>query len=93
MVDKKEGLTKLTEDSAIITDNSCLIKHHCIIHQENLCVEALNMDNVVQIFIKAVNFIKCNGLNHHHFQEFLRNMDVNYGNIINFSEGKVAKSG
>lgn len=35
-------------------------------------MKALKMDNIVQIFIKAVNFIKSEGLNHHQFQVFLK---------------------
>ena len=64
MVGKKEELIKLIEDDAIATSNSHLMKYHCIRHQENLCAKALKMDNVMQIVIKAVNFMKSKGLNH-----------------------------
>ena len=36
MVGKREGLVKLIEDNAIATQNSHLMKYHCIVHQENL---------------------------------------------------------
>ena len=55
MVGKTEGLVKLIEDDTIATQNSRLVKYHCIIHQENLCTKALQMDNVMQITIKTVN--------------------------------------
>jgi len=41
VVGKKEGLIKLMEDDAIATSCSCLMKYHCIVHQENLRVKAL----------------------------------------------------
>ena len=55
MVGKREGLLKVTEDDAIAAQNSHLMKYHCIVHQENLCTKALQMDNVMQITIKTVN--------------------------------------
>ena len=58
MVGKKRDLIKLIEDNVIAADNSCLMNYHGIIHQENLCVKALKMDNVKQIITKPVNFIK-----------------------------------
>ena len=46
------------------------------------------MDNVRPIIIKAVNSIKAKGLNHHQFQEFLKRMDADNGDIFYVSEGK-----
>jgi len=40
------------------------MKYHCMVHQESFCVKALKMDNVMQIVIKAVIFIKSKELNH-----------------------------
>jgi len=67
MAGKKEGLIKLGEDDAITTSNSHLMKYHCIRHQENVCAVALKIDNVTQIIVKAMNFIKSKGLNHHQY--------------------------
>ena len=36
--------------------------------------------------IRTVNFITAEGLNHCQFQEFLKSIDADYGNIIYFSE-------
>ena len=87
MAGKKEGLKRLIEDATITTSISRLMKYHCIRHQENLCAKALKLDNVMQIIIKAVNFMKSEGLNHHQFQELLKTPDADYGDIIYFSEG------
>lgn len=89
----KKGLVKLIEEDAVATDNSHLMKYHCIVHHENLCAKALEMDNVMQVIIKAVNFVKSNGLNHRQFQEFLRNTDVDYADTHLLFCRKEAKSG
>ncbi|XP_041419118.1 general transcription factor II-I repeat domain-containing protein 2-like [Xenopus laevis] len=86
MVGRREGLVKLIENDAIAAKNSHLMKYHCIVHQENLCAKALKMDNIMQIVIKAVNFIRAKGLNHRQFQEFLRSIDADCGDVIYFSE-------
>lgn len=62
MTGKREGLIKLIDD-AIVAQNSCLMKYHWIVNQENLCAEALKMDNAMQIVINIVNFIRAEGLN------------------------------
>ena len=45
----------LIEDDAVATQNSHLMKYHCIVHQENLCTKGLKMDNIMQIIIKSVH--------------------------------------
>ena len=57
IVVKKQGLIKLIEDDAITISSSCLMKCHCIVHDKNLCVKPLKMGSVMQIVIKAVNFV------------------------------------
>jgi len=88
MVGTKEVLRKSIEDDAVTTGNSRSMKYHLIRQQEHLSAKALKMDNVTQIIIKAVNSIKSKGLNHHHFREFLKSMDADYGAIIYFLEGR-----
>lgn len=63
MVGKREGLVQLIDD-AVATQNSHLMKYYCIIHQENPYAQALKVDNVMQIVIKAVNFTRAQELNH-----------------------------
>ncbi|XP_023227897.1 general transcription factor II-I repeat domain-containing protein 2A-like [Centruroides sculpturatus] len=86
MIGKKEGLVKLIENDAIAVENSRLMKYHCILHQENLCAKALKMDHVMQIVVKTVNFIRARGLYHRQFQEFLKNIDAEYSDIVYFAE-------
>ena len=47
----------------------------------------------MQIVIKAVNLFKFEGLNHHQFQEFLTSVDADYGDVIDFSEGRWLSQG
>lgn len=86
MIGKHEGVVKLIENDAIATGNFKLMKYHCIVHQENLCSKSLKIDNVMKIIIETVNFIRSNALNHRQFQEFLKSIDSEYGDIIYFSE-------
>ena len=86
MVGKREGLAKLTEDNAIAAPNSHLMKYHCIAHQESLWKKVLKMDNIMQIIIKTVCFIRAKGLNHCWFQEYLKSIDADYDDIIYFLE-------
>ena len=81
MVGKREGLVKLTEGDAIAAQNSCWMKYHCTVHQENLFSKAFKMDNIMLIITKTVNFIRTKGLN---FQKFLKNIDVDYGDTFTF---------
>ncbi|KAG8239704.1 hypothetical protein J437_LFUL019045, partial [Ladona fulva] len=97
MVGKKEGLTKLIENDAKKMDNLRFMKYHCIIHQENLCATTLKMENILNVVIKTINFIRSKGLNHRQFQEFLNTLETSYGDIVYFtavrwlSRGKMLK--
>lgn len=90
MLKDKKGLTKLIEDNMIAADNSHLMKYHCIINQENLSGKSLKVNNVLQI-VEAMNFMKSKRLKHHQFQEFLKSMNGNYGDIISSSEVRYTK--
>ena len=52
-----------------ISDN--IATFHCIIHQQNLCAKFLKFKHVMDPVIKAVNFIRAQGLNHRQFLNFL----------------------
>ena len=40
----------------------------------------------MQVVVKAVNFILAKGLNHRQFQEFLKELDAEYHDLLYFCE-------
>lgn len=60
-------------------------KHHCIIHQGQLCAKILKMENVMKNVVSTVNFIRSKGLNHRQFQAFLSEVGSDHDDIIYFS--------
>lgn len=70
---------------------------HCIIHQEALCKNVLDMDHVVNIVMKIVNFIRSRGLNHRQFISLLTDIDADHTDVLYhtnvrwLSLGKVVK--
>lgn len=94
MVGKNEGLVALIKKN---NPDISFIQYHCIIHQENLSAKSVSIQEVMNVVIKAVNFIKSRGLNHRQFQEFLKETNAEYGDITYFcdvrwlSRGKMLK--
>lgn len=86
MIGKHEGLVKLIENEAHKLGNISLLKFHCIIHQENLCAKSLKMEHVMNVVVKTVNFIRSKGLNHRQFQEFLKDSESEYSDVVFFAE-------
>jgi hypothetical protein len=63
MVGTKAGLVALLKKEQEI-DTSRFTYYYCIIHQENLCVKSLSLENVIKVITDIVNFIRAKGLNH-----------------------------
>ncbi|XP_076346237.1 general transcription factor II-I repeat domain-containing protein 2A-like isoform X1 [Tachypleus tridentatus] len=59
-----------------------LLKYHCIIHQESLCVTILNLQHVMIPVVKCVNKIRAKGLNRREFREYCEVLDMEYGDLI-----------
>lgn len=55
---------------------------HCIIQQEPLCGNRLEINNVMSVVVKTVNFIRSRALNNRQFKSFLEAMDSEYGEIL-----------
>uniref|UniRef100_A0A8C8VQ74 Uncharacterized protein n=1 Tax=Pelusios castaneus TaxID=367368 RepID=A0A8C8VQ74_9SAUR len=55
------------------------LSFHCILHQEALCAKSLKMNNVMDVVIQTVNFIRARGLNRPQFDRLLNEMDISQG--------------
>lgn len=75
--------TKLTELNLDTTD---LCVFHCIIHEQNLCAKSLKFSDVISKVVFCINFIKSRSLNHRRFQEFLEDIEAEYGNVVYYCE-------
>ena len=84
MVGEKKVFVALLQNHIGIDKN--IINLHCIIHQEALCAKSLNFKDIMAVVVKTVNFILSRGLNHRQFQEFLKQIEAEYGDLTYFSK-------
>lgn len=70
---------------------------HCIIHLRNLCGKQFNLEHIMMVVVKSVNFIRSHALNYRTFKEFLSKMESEHSAVVYHSEvcwrsqGKVLK--
>ena len=80
MTGRKAGVaTKFREKVQTANGRRDFWTFHCILHQEALCCKSLKMDNVMDVVVKTIHFIRSRGLNHRQFDSLLREKDHNYG--------------
>lgn len=81
MVGRRVGLIGL-----LMADNDfpAFQAYHCIIHQQALCSKLKHdeLQNVMGIVVKIVNFIRANPLNHRQFKALLKEYDSNYSDFV-----------
>ena len=56
--------------------NNDIIKLRCLIHQEALCAKVSTLKSVIDIVVKAVNFILFRELNHLQFRQPLLQREI-----------------
>lgn len=66
--------------------NNHPLSFHCIIHQQALASMSANFSDVMKIVIDTVNFIRGRGLKHRQFQDFLRNLEAEYTDVLYFTQ-------
>ena len=76
IVEKRNQLSLTTPFAAI----------HCILHQEALCGKSLQMNDVMDVVVKTVNFIRARGLNHRQFVSFVADLETEYGELLYHTE-------
>ena len=60
--------------------------YHCLIHQQQLCAQKLDMKKLIADVMKVLNFIRSRGLNHQALKTYLEEFQSQYKNVIYFSK-------
>ena len=80
MTGRKAGIGTKFREKVQDTNGGCdFWTFHCILHQEALCCKSLRMNNVMEVVVRTLNFIRSRGMNHRQFESLLREKDHNYG--------------
>ena len=82
LTDKHNGFITLFKESV---DHE-ILSYHCLIHQQQLCAQKLNMKHLMTDLVKAVNFIRSQGLNHREFKAFLDKVGSGYEDVVYLSK-------
>ncbi|GFW20501.1 general transcription factor II-I repeat domain-containing protein 2A [Trichonephila clavipes] len=61
---------------------------HCFWNFENLCAQVLNTFYVMKVVVKVINSIKNNPLKHRQYQEYLRELESENGDLIYYTKIK-----
>lgn len=83
MVGKNKGVVALIQKHK---DNDSVLHYHCIIHQQHLCSKAVGFENVMNVVIKVVNFIRSHGLKHRQFQNLLAELNSDHQDVPYFCD-------
>lgn len=87
MVGSKAGLVEKNYCTEVVNANGTPpLKFNCIIHQQTLCSKVLKFEDVMNVVVSSVNFIRRHGLNHRQSQTFLSELDSEYGDILYHTE-------
>lgn len=79
---KEKGLVhRLKEKVSVEYPNRSILFIHCIIHQEVLCKNVLNLDHVTSVVIGIVNYIRSSKLRHRQFRKLLSDIDAPYSDV------------
>ena len=62
------------------------LSYHCIIHQQALCGNFLNLNNVMKLVVKIVNKIRAQALQRRLFKTLADEIDCQYGELLLHSE-------
>ena len=86
MVGRHNGLVTRVCQQVIDSNGVIPLALHCIIHQQNLCGKQLNLEHVIKVVVKSVNFIRSHALNHRSFKEFLNEIESEHNDLVYHSE-------
>lgn len=88
MVGLRKGFIGILNEKAteLNVQKDDLIVLHCIIHQQNLCSKSIRLQNVMNVVVKTINFIRSRGLNHRQFKAFLDEISAEYNDVTYYCE-------
>ncbi|XP_069502448.1 general transcription factor II-I repeat domain-containing protein 2-like [Ambystoma mexicanum] len=86
MVGSKKGVIARINQEMDKHNYSHPIAIHCLIHQQALCSKSLKFVSVMTIVVSCVNFIRAHALKHRQFQEFLSELNADYGDVLYHTE-------
>lgn len=81
MVGERSGLATLICNK-VSEQGGNAVKLHCLIHQQVLCAKCLKFEHVVTPVVKTINVIRAKALYHRQFQQFLSDIEAEYGDVI-----------
>lgn len=81
MAGKQSGLLPLVCNK-VSEEGGKAIKLHYIIHHQVLCAKDLKYDHVMKPVLRAINYIRSKALCHRQFQQFLLNIQAEYGDVV-----------
>ena len=82
LIGKHNGFITLFKE---FVDNE-ILSYPCLIDQQQLCAQKLNMKHLMTDFVEAVNFIRSRGLNYRKFKAFLDEVCSGYEYVVYFSK-------
>uniref|UniRef100_A0A8D2LVJ3 Uncharacterized protein n=1 Tax=Varanus komodoensis TaxID=61221 RepID=A0A8D2LVJ3_VARKO len=85
MAGERSGLSTLVRNK-VSEEGGKAIQLHCIIHQQVLCAKHLKYDHVMKPVMKAINYIRSKALCHRQFQQFLLDIQAEYGDVVYHNE-------
>ena len=59
---------------------------HCFLHLENLSAQVLDMSHVMKVVVTTINVIKHNALKHRQFQQYLVELESEYGDLLYYTK-------
>jgi hypothetical protein len=87
MIGSKKGFsTLLVNHLRSLGHKQDVKRFHCIVHQEALCANSVTIASVMNVVVKAVNYVVAHALNHRQFRELLDEAAAEYGDLAYFCQ-------
>ena len=83
MTEEKNGFVALLQKYH--GNEQQLYRIQCIIHQDQLCAKSIKFKDIMAVVIETVNFIILRGVYDGQFQEFFRETEAEFGDLMYFS--------